>query len=475
MLYFLSGCLFSLFLCASAYSYFKLKLIKQANEKKYILHEKKAIDRFRDNLLKKIGKEISKEEKYKIILQELSYEVNAVCGCMCEFKSSKGEMEVVASEGLLSSLSSKIKKGISRVQQIDNYSLKSNATLRDSLMRELIAKKKGIFIKDTLKDKRILKHKDSLMKAKSIMLMPIIFEPRLIGAFVFVNSYRGKFSEVDFSLLKSLVVHVGFVLNSQELFELQVEKNKIDFDLKLASNVQNLVLKETSHVKMDGIETDVYYRPAKKIGGDLYRFIPLSKDRLAFVIADVAGKGIAASLLMSVCLTHLKHYTLMYENPKKILSELNSVLYKETGKDIFITMGYGILDLSKDEIKFVRAGHEPIIIYKHCGNHTELFSVRPNGMPLGMVESNLFDNFLKEETISFGPGTGCLLYTDGVTEALNSKNEEFSRTLLADIVKKNCNLSAKELTKVIVKSIDNFAGETYLGDDITLLNIKRTV
>src|SRR5690606_34479414 len=203
---------------------------------------------------------------------------------------------------------------------------------------------------------------------------------------------------------------------------LQLEKKKLDLDLSLASNVQQMLLPK-EYPAIPKLEIDAVYIPAQKVGGDLYDFIPLSGNRLAVAIADVSGKGIPASLLMTICRCNLRHYSALHDSPARVLMELNRSMAPDMRKDMFITLVYAIIDMDKDEIVFARAGHELPLLSRRDPEKSIVATemLQSEGIAVGLVESDLFDSVIEDKQVPFEQGNVLVFYTDGVTEATNDE------------------------------------------------------
>ncbi len=248
----------------------------------------------------------------------------------------------------------------------------------------------------------------------------------------------------------------------------------MDLDLSIASGIQQMLL--PSHAAtFPGLDLDARYTPAQKVSGDLYDLIPLSGTRLGVVVADVSGKGVPASLLMAICRTHLRQLAPRYESPAKALVELNRVLETDIRAGLYITMLYAIVDSARATVTFARAGHELALFARRdrASGISRTEFIGGEGMAVGMVPDELFSSVITDRTEPFEPGDVMVLYTDGITEAANEDEKEYSGTRLADTVRALHARSAREIGDGILDSVQRFTGETPQRDDLTLVTVKR--
>lgn len=204
---------------------------------------------------------------------------------------------------------------------------------------------------------------------------------------------------------------------------------------------------------------------ARKVGGDLYDFIEFDPARLGVMIGDVSGKGIPASLFMSMVAGKFKALAANNADPQKVLSDLNAALVKESASNLFVTMLYLIFDMYGRKVIFSNGGHLPILYLPKDGD-VEFLDVE-EGAPLGLMDGS----YLSRE-IKFKEGDVFVLYTDGVTEAMNVSGEMYGKERLGAVVKSGRSLSSKSLLNAIEKDIRRFEPKASQHDDITMIVIK---
>ncbi|MGC9451078.1 MAG: PP2C family protein-serine/threonine phosphatase, partial [Oceanipulchritudo sp.] len=197
--------------------------------------------------------------------------------------------------------------------------------------------------------------------------------------------------------------------------------------------------------------------------------------KIGIAIADVSGKGIPASLLMAICQSNLRHLAQNIESPAKVLSELNEVMLGEMRPEMFVTIIYAVLDMEAGELVLARGGHElPILVHaaSHNGQPRSEF-LESEGMALGMVPNEIFEQAVQDFRIPFCQGDILALYTDGVTEAINSDGVEFGNSRLADVVRTLRTRESEEMARGILDRIALFSGSVDLSDDVTVVIAKH--
>jgi sigma-B regulation protein RsbU (phosphoserine phosphatase) len=336
--------------------------------------------------------------------------------------------------------------------------------------------RRGEFIANAEADPRIVKHDDPALVVRSVIAVPLIFRDRFFGVLAVANPADGReFTATELSLMQSLAEQAALALHNAEFLHLQIEKKQLDLDLALASSIQQMLLPRTV-ATIAGLDLDARYTPAQKVGGDLYDIIPLSDTRVGLVVADVSGKGIPASLLMAICRTNLRQIAPRHSSPASALAELNRTISSEIQGGLYITLLYAVVDTASDTVVFARAGHELPLFARHdsaSGAYVTQF-VGSEGMSVGMVPDELFAAVLADHTEPFVRGDVLMLYTDGVTEAPNDEDREFSGARLADAVRALHQRSAREINDGLLEGVEGFTGSVPQRDDLTLVTVKRT-
>jgi len=246
----------------------------------------------------------------------------------------------------------------------------------------------------------------------------------------------------------------------------RAEKERIGAELNVAASIQASMLPCIFPPFPDRKEFDLYASmlPAKEVGGDFYDFYFIDKNNLAVVVADVSGKGVPAALFMVITKTLIKNCSFC-KSPKNVLESVNKKLCENNEADMFVTAFMGIYNISSGRFLYVNAGHNPPFVKKQGG--FEILETQP-GFVMGWMESAEY----KEMEITVGPDDIIYLYTDGVTEAMNTGKELFGEQRLIAALNTGKDCSPKELLSAVKREVDKFAAGAQQADDITMLAIR---
>jgi sigma-B regulation protein RsbU (phosphoserine phosphatase) len=273
--------------------------------------------------------------------------------------------------------------------------------------------------------------------------------------------------EIDESRLAGLSDHITVALERGRLIEAYIEKERLEEGLKLAHDIQMSMLPKTFPPFPERRELDIFaaITPAKKVGGDFYDFFFLDEDRLCFAIGDVSGKGVAAALFMAVIKTLFKAIAARVQNPSDILSTVNRQICRDNDSQMFTTLFCGILNTRTGEIKYSSGGHNPPY---HISRGGVQQVPQTGGRVLGLVE----DSSYGWGRLVLGSGETIVLYTDGVTEAMDPAGQFFSERRLESILTQTKFASAREQIEHLTSQITHFAAGAEQSDDIAALAIR---
>jgi phosphoserine phosphatase RsbU/P len=240
-------------------------------------------------------------------------------------------------------------------------------------------------------------------------------------------------------------------------------------DLRLAGEVQHHL---RPHVFPDigEVEIEALSQPSTHIGGDYYDVLAVDERRWGFVIADVAGKGPAAALMMAACRATLRICAAGEPSPAAVVKRVNRALHGDMPRGMFIALFYGILDLDTNVLRYVRAGHEPSLLLRAGKPGVELMGA--GGLALGFDAGPVFDAMIEEGEIAMQPGDLLALYTDGITEATNATGDEFGRDRLAETLARNDQTPLPKVVEKLDRYLRQFSALAPRNDDRTLLLIR---
>ncbi len=251
----------------------------------------------------------------------------------------------------------------------------------------------------------------------------------------------------------------------------ELEARALEHDLSIASEIQsNLVPKRM--LKIPGYDISAYYRPSKEVGGDYYDFITIDEDNEGIVVADVSGKGIPGSLVMSMARAFIRMEAERSRNtsPSDTLVRANRMLAQDIKKGMFVTALYCILNKKSHEIRVASAGHNPMAVWRAAANQIEL--VNPSGIALGFDKGPVFERTVKEEKVVLNAGDRIVAYTDGVVEAMNAANQEFGDKRFYRTIQEMGTRDSNQMLNLLIKEIDEYRGEAPQSDDITVVTLR---
>lgn len=239
-------------------------------------------------------------------------------------------------------------------------------------------------------------------------------------------------------------------------------------ELHIATEIQTSILPRTFPPFPDRKEFDIFAKmiTASEVGGDFYDFFPLDKHRIGFAIGDVSGKGVPAAILMATSRSFLKATAVRGIPADACLSAVNNILVEESLPHMFVTLFYGILDTRNGSLEYCNGGHNPPYLVSGEGKIEQLENI--GGLLLGFVK----DTKYKSKTVNLQPGDTLFLYTDGVTEAMNEKEDEFATDRLEDCLKHNYKFQLTEITEKVIKEVQAFSRGRPQTDDITCLTLR---
>jgi serine phosphatase RsbU (regulator of sigma subunit) len=256
----------------------------------------------------------------------------------------------------------------------------------------------------------------------------------------------------------------------QSLLQEQAEKERLEEELRIARQIQMSLLPGDGLVQLRGLRIAALCLPAAEVGGDYYDLLPLSDSRMGLLIADVSGKGTSAAHYMAELKGLVLSLSRIYDSPARLLSEANRILSANMDSRSFVTMTYAVVDTKARSIRYARAGHNPVIRLDARTGLTHVLA--PAGLGLGLDSGARFDHILEEAELPLQPGDFFLFFTDGLSEAMNTRAELFGETRLRRILEQGGALDSEELKQRILEEVRGFVGGAAQHDDMTLVVLK---
>jgi phosphoserine phosphatase RsbU/P len=330
--------------------------------------------------------------------------------------------------------------------------------------------KKSVLIEDCYNDARFcsLYDKKSNFITKSMICVPLIRKNKLLGVIEVINKKDGDiFDERDLTIFETLASYCAIAIENAQLIEIQVEKEALERELETARTIQQKLL-PSDLPQFNDIQVAAKLVPAKQVGGDYYNILKINENESLFLVADVAGKGIPAALIVSTICSCLQTYLKLNQQSFDLMTfvfSLNKVLIESTTHDKFVSCWFGLFNHSKGELKSINAGHNPTYIFKKGKDI-------PKQLETGGLFLGIFDQVYEMENIQLEPGDVVVFYTDGVTEAWNKKEQDYEERRLIDVVNKQIEKSAVEILTSIENDVKKHVGKAQQSDDFTCAVVK---
>jgi serine phosphatase RsbU (regulator of sigma subunit) len=285
---------------------------------------------------------------------------------------------------------------------------------------------------------------------------------QLLGL-IYLDSRRpAAFSKLDRQILDALAMEAGRILDNARLVERERRRQRLDQELNIARNVQQALLprgfRDFPHALATGINL-----PSLSVGGDYFDIFPMSDGRMGFLIADVSGKGLGAALLSTMLQGAFSVMTIGVD-PARLTKHLNRFLCEHSDVERYATMFFGVLDAS-GRLQFINAGHPPPFLLRH-GEVLEPF--RENSFPVGLIP----DADYADSSVMLEPGDTLVLFSDGVTEAMDPDEGMFGAEGLQAVLQGQQDVPLDQLQETILNAVEKFTRGASQADDITLLLVR---
>jgi phosphoserine phosphatase RsbU/P len=308
--------------------------------------------------------------------------------------------------------------------------------------------------------------------AASVMVTPLLYGKQNMGVLALGNGPSSpSFTPSDFVVFKSIAEQSAFALYNAIIYSEANEKKRLDHDLEIARDIQRILLPSEAPV-ISGFEISGINIPARHVSGDYFDYLTVDDEKLGVAIADVSGKGVPASIIMAICRSVLRSQAAGNPSPADVLQKVNRQLYPDIKEDMFISMAYVILDHVRGTVMLSRAGHDAPIIFEHATGTAS--PVKPPGMVLGIDSGSVFDRITGDFALTLNRGDCLLLYTDGVTEALDANGDEFGPERMIECVRASAPQGAPAIVTRLIDELRTFVGAQPQNDDITLIAIRKT-
>jgi len=299
----------------------------------------------------------------------------------------------------------------------------------------------------------------------SAIIVPLGTDKKLWGILALANKQSGNlFTAGDRKLLESISNQIFFGLENFQFLQDKIQQERFFEQLEIAKKIQESLLPQKIP-QLRRLDIACHFEPAVEVAGDYYDIIHTG-DNVFLVIADVSGKGVPASLLMSSFRSTVRIFLSVTEELPRLVEKVNDHIAQNEIADRFITGLFVTLDLRTGLIKYVNAGHDPLLLYRP--SEDRFFEITNDGIPTGIFQGETY----VESEYTLLPGDVFILYTDGIPEARNEEKEEFGFTRMQEVLRSNCENSAEAISAALTRSLKQFVDSAPQHDDITYMIFK---
>ena len=317
---------------------------------------------------------------------------------------------------------------------------------------------------------------------RSVLCVPLQLKGATLGVVYVDNRLQaGIFTPADLDLLTAIASSAAVAIDNARLYQVAVEKGRMERELQVAREVQaSLLPRETPQIA--GWEFAAQWQPAREVAGDFYDFLEVSRGGahaadapgmgarpavLGLVIADVSDKGMPAALFMALSRSIVRASLIGASSVADGIARANRLICADAANGMFVTLFYAQIDSETGELTYVNAGHNPPLLYR--ADRSELVTLTRTGMALGFFDTAGFE----QGAARLDSGDFVVLYTDGVTEAMDAQHQEFGEERLRRVILDNRRATAAEMAAALERALADFIGPTTPSDDITFVIARR--
>jgi phosphoserine phosphatase RsbU/P len=321
------------------------------------------------------------------------------------------------------------------------------------------------------------KERSNLSRLESELLLPLAVRDKLLG-FISLGAKRSEapYTGTDVRLLKSVAAQTGLALENADLLKTVAEeiaqRERLNREVEIAREVQERLFPQKLPV-IAGLDYAGHCRPALGVGGDYYDFLALPQGHLGVAIGDVSGKGIAAALMMASLQASLRgEATRGPDNLAAAVANVNRLVYEASSANRYATFFYGQYDPANRKFDYVNAGHNPPMVF-HCADQGKDKNAKVTRLEVGGTVVGLLENFAYEQgTVSLQVGDTLVAFTDGISEAMNSADEEWGEDRMMAAIQKCDGMNADQLMQQIFVEADKFVAGAKQHDDMTVVILR---
>ncbi len=366
-----------------------------------------------------------------------------------------------------------IHTAFSKTRFVEEKARSEAIAMGEGLVGRVALEAAPLIIADAERDERVPRYSYDFLEIHSVLLVPMRFHNTVLGVLSVINKVNGEpFVQSDLNMLQALADQASVSIYYARFGEALDEKRRLDADLNVARKIQKTLLPKKMP-SIPGAELAAFSVPAREVGGDYYDTIRIDETHTGIAIADVSGKGVSAALIMALCRSALQTHAPGARKPAAVLRDINVMLSRNLAEDLFVTMLYMIYNHETRELTVARAGHVAPILF-HADGAGKPLAIESQGMAIGIDDGELFDSSLTETTLQLEPGAMVVAVSDGVTEAMDSRGNEWGilnlvkTTQMALIDHAGAEAAAQQVRRRLLQ----FVGEAPQYDDMTLVILR---
>ncbi|MBI4716634.1 MAG: SpoIIE family protein phosphatase [Planctomycetes bacterium] len=346
------------------------------------------------------------------------------------------------------------------------YLQKGPVMLQDNAIDATAFAGEAVYIEDAPNDPRSrypeMARREGIVSG---LCVPMTYRGETVGVIRVYTQDRYLFNQSEESLLRSIGSQAASAIINSRLYEAQAGAERVHRQVQAAAQIQRRML-PAGPPRHTHLDFAFVYEPTLQVGGDLLDFIHLPDEQIGFCIADVVGKGLAAALMMASIRAYLRAYALAGHAPDRAVAAVNRQLHRDTPVGEFATLVYAVCTADARTLVYCNAGHPPPVILRGDA----LLELAEGGMVIGVREQEGYHLGV----VSLLPGDLLVMYTDGVTEAMNFQHDVYGRERLLASIRQHRALTAHQVSRQILWDVRRFAGLAEQSDDITILVVKCT-
>lgn len=415
-----------------------------------------------------------KEEGYKKLLQDVStlYEVSKLLTSPLKLKEvldliAKITVEKLGVKGCAIRMLDE-ESGEMNLMTVyglsQEYMSKGPIFYWKSVFKDVVMSSEVVFVPDVSKDDR-LQYPEAAIKEqiKSMLCVALKNRDKVIGTLTAYTDKPHVFSEDEVNVFQAIANQASVAIENAFLYEEKLELEMLEKEMAIASEIQaRLIPKEAP--KLEGFQISARSIPCRWVGGDFFDLIEIPDAHIGMAIADISGKGMPAALIMSSTRAALRTEVENVYATKDIISKVNRFLCKDLLPGNFVSLFYAALDTKEKRLTYTNAGHNPPLLFRNG----QVETLSAGGPVLGILPNAIYE----EAQIHLIPGDVIVFYTDGVTEAMNQKEEIFGVNRLVQTILKTIYATAQEILDEILRQVSDFVNIDVQTDDRTLLVLK---